>query len=112
MTRRLDKGMFFRDELSLQGTASLVLKSLLIKPIQRILKYPLLLRELVIVRKVHVNLGLYFDFFFQCTPDDHKDKLNLSEAAHEMSIVAQEVNERKRRKELGTNTGKNDLAVL
>jgi guanine nucleotide exchange factor for Rho/Rac/Cdc42-like GTPase family protein len=66
----------------LEQTKGLDLGSFLIKPVQRILKYPLLLRELV-----------------KNTPDDHPDRLRLDEALAAMSDVAQSINEEKRNAE-------------
>jgi hypothetical protein len=51
------------------------LKSVLIKPVQRILKYPLLLQELL-----------------KNTSETHPDKVTLQQAIHVMNEVAQ-VNE-------------------
>lgn len=59
------------------------LSSFLIKPVQRILKYPLLLNELL-----------------KHTPDDHPDKTGLIKAIHVMTTAANDVNEFKRRKDL------------
>lgn len=59
------------------------LRSILIKPVQRILKYPLLLNELV-----------------KCTDDSHLDKKVLSKAVELMTDVATAINEFKRRKDL------------
>ncbi|XP_023239401.1 dynamin-binding protein-like [Centruroides sculpturatus] len=59
------------------------LRSILIKPVQRILKYPLLLNELV-----------------KCTEDSHLDKKLLSKAVDLMTDVATAINEFKRRKDL------------
>ncbi|XP_067655097.1 dynamin-binding protein-like [Haliotis asinina] len=59
------------------------LESLLIKPVQRILKYPLLLNEL-----------------FKSTEDDHKDKQEIVKAINAMTDVATAINEYKRRKDL------------
>ncbi|KAK0068512.1 dynamin-binding protein, partial [Biomphalaria pfeifferi] len=55
----------------------------LIKPVQRILKYPLLLNEL------HKN-----------TDDGHDDKEEIEKAIREMTDVAKAINEYKRRKDL------------
>lgn len=57
--------------------------SILIKPVQRILKYPLLLNELI-----------------KSTEDSHPDKATLEEAYNAMSNVAKNINESKRRKDL------------
>lgn len=59
------------------------LESLLIKPVQRILKYPLLLTQLL-----------------ACTPKDHPDFNNLAMAAKEMSFVAGRLNDMKKRKDI------------
>lgn len=63
--------------------------SLLIKPVQRIMKYPLLLREL-----------------WQATPEDHPDCRPLQEAFTAAKIINVNINEFKRRKDIGnvTNT--------
>ena len=60
------------------------LPSILIKPMQRILKYPLLLGDLV-----------------KYTEDDHTDKKHLISAFKLMGEVANQINEVKRRKDLG-----------
>ena len=62
------------------------LQSLLIKPVQRVLKYPLLLQQLV-----------------RNTGDNHPDYADLHTAHTAMSKVAQDINEIKRRKDLGMN---------
>ncbi|XP_045175182.2 dynamin-binding protein-like isoform X2 [Mercenaria mercenaria] len=59
------------------------LEALLIKPVQRILKYPLLLNEL-----------------FKTTEDDHPDKKEVMVAIKSMTDVAAAINEYKRRKDL------------
>ncbi|KAH3885546.1 hypothetical protein DPMN_009541, partial [Dreissena polymorpha] len=59
------------------------LGALLIKPVQRILKYPLLLSELC-----------------KSTEEDHPDKTELVAAMNAMTDVAQAINEYKRRKDL------------
>ena len=61
------------------------LPSILIKPMQRILKYPLLLGDLV-----------------KYTEDDHPDKKHLISASKLMGEIANQINEVKRRKDLGT----------
>ncbi|KAF2013656.1 hypothetical protein BU24DRAFT_464415 [Aaosphaeria arxii CBS 175.79] len=58
------------------------LDSLLVKPVQRVLKYPLLLEEL---EKV--------------TPEDHPDFANISSARKEMIAVSTRINQNKHRKE-------------
>lgn len=62
------------------------LGSILITPVQRILKYPLLLNEL-----------------HRCTEDGHPDKMELLEAINLMTDVATAINEFKRGRDLGTN---------
>lgn len=57
--------------------------SLLLKPIQRVLKYPLLLQELI------KNTEVY-----------HEDYENLNQALAAMQHVAMYINEIKRRREL------------
>ena len=57
--------------------------SILIKPVQRILKYPLILNELL-----------------KCTEEEHEDKPDLKEAVALMSDVAAFINETKRRKDI------------
>ncbi|XP_029907457.1 rho guanine nucleotide exchange factor 38 [Myripristis murdjan] len=57
--------------------------SLLIKPVQRIMKYPLLLGEL-----------------WQATPDDHTDSQPLQEAFTAAKIINVNINEFKRRKDI------------
>lgn len=55
------------------------LQAFLIKPVQRICKYPLFLRELI-----------------KCTPEDHPDLPSISLAAQEMDVSCKKINERKR----------------
>ena len=57
--------------------------SILIKPVQRILKYPLILNELL-----------------KCTENDHQDRNDLKEAVIIMSDVAAFINETKRKKDI------------
>lgn len=59
--------------------------SLLIKPVQRVMKYPLLLGEL-----------------WQATPEDHPDNRPLQEAFTAAKIINVNINEFKRRKDMGT----------
>ena len=59
------------------------LESILIKPVQRILKYPLILNELL-----------------KNTDDDHCDKSELREAVTLMSDLAAFINETKRKKDI------------
>ncbi|OBZ83502.1 Dynamin-binding protein [Choanephora cucurbitarum] len=58
------------------------LESLLIKPVQRILKYPLLIKELI-----------------QSTPKQHEDYDQLILALHNIKQIANQINETKRRKD-------------
>ena len=58
--------------------------SILIKPVQRILKYPLLLGQLI-----------------KSTEQEHPDKEDLIKAAAMMTDVAGFINESKRRKDIG-----------
>ncbi|XP_061765418.1 rho guanine nucleotide exchange factor 38 [Nerophis ophidion] len=68
----------------LEGKANLLdMGSLLIKPVQRIMKYPLLLGEL-----------------WQATPEDHPDFRPLQEAFTAVKIINVNINEFKRRKDI------------
>lgn len=58
--------------------------SLLIKPVQRVMKYPLLLSEL-----------------WQATPEDHPDYRPLQEALTATKIINVNINEFRRRKDIG-----------
>ena len=58
--------------------------SILIKPVQRILKYPLMLNELI-----------------KCTEVEHSDRVDLMRARDIMTDVASFINESKRRKDIG-----------
>ncbi|XP_077861889.1 uncharacterized protein LOC102808854, partial [Saccoglossus kowalevskii] len=75
-----------------QSTNCWDLASFLIKPVQRILKYPLLLNEMIRV-----------------TEDDHADKHNLLVAINTMTDVATAINEFKRRKDLVMKYRKSDV---
>ncbi|XP_062386654.1 rho guanine nucleotide exchange factor 38 [Sardina pilchardus] len=67
-----------------EGKSNLLdMGSLLIKPVQRIMKYPLLLAEL-----------------WQSTPDDHPDRQPLQEALTAAKIINLNINEFKRRKDI------------
>ncbi|KAG0053694.1 hypothetical protein BGZ83_000578 [Gryganskiella cystojenkinii] len=59
------------------------LASLLIKPVQRVLKYPLLINQ------IHA-----------LTPSNHSDYENLVEVQKDMLLVAEEINEIKKRKDI------------
>ncbi|KAK0162919.1 hypothetical protein PV327_006648 [Microctonus hyperodae] len=59
------------------------MSSILIKPVQRIVKYPLMLYELI-----------------KCTEDNHPDKVGIEEAWRVMTAVASYINEYKRRKDI------------
>ena len=61
--------------------------SILIKPVQRILKYPLMLNELI-----------------KCTEVEHSDRVDLMRARDIMTDVASFINESKRRKDIGKTT--------
>ncbi|KAI9253807.1 hypothetical protein BDA99DRAFT_519029 [Phascolomyces articulosus] len=82
---RPDVQEFFNDcrEQTQGKTTSWDLGSMLIKPVQRVLKYPLLLREI-----------------FSLTPVDHPDHANLAAATQEIQEVADHINEIKRRKDI------------
>lgn len=76
--------------------------SVLIKPVQRLLKYPLILNELI-----------------KCTEDNHKDKPDLLKAVKVYTCMASDINEYKRRKEIvskylgnGTSTLARRMAKL
>ena len=70
---------------TLRGKPNLLdMGSLIIKPVQRIMKYPLLLRELL-----------------QATPEDHPDHRPLQEAFTAVKIINVNINEFKRRKDIG-----------
>ncbi|XP_029035776.2 dynamin-binding protein-like [Osmia bicornis bicornis] len=71
------------------------MSSILIKPVQRILKYPLILYELV-----------------KCTDDNHPDKRAVEEAWKTMTAVASHINEYKRRKDLVSKYLGNDNTLI
>ncbi|KAJ5902252.1 hypothetical protein N7495_002780 [Penicillium taxi] len=64
-------------------TSAWDLDSLLVKPVQRILKYPLLLSQLL-----------------DATPKDHPDYANIAEALQEVTSISVRINEMKRRADL------------
>ena len=66
-------------------TSAWDLDSLLVKPVQRILKYPLLLAQLL-----------------EATPDDHPDRANLSSALQDVTNISVRINEMKKRADLVT----------
>lgn len=69
----------------LRGKSNLLdMGSLLIKPVQRIMKYPLLLAEL-----------------WKTTPEDHPDHQPVQEALATAKIINLNINEFKRRKDIG-----------
>uniref|UniRef100_A0A3B5M4U0 Rho guanine nucleotide exchange factor (GEF) 38 n=1 Tax=Xiphophorus couchianus TaxID=32473 RepID=A0A3B5M4U0_9TELE len=75
--------------LALKGKPNLLdMGSLLIKPVQRIMKYPLLLGEL-----------------WQATPEDHIDYLPLQEALTASKIINVNINEFRRRKDIENDEG-------
>lgn len=64
-------------------TSAWDLDSLLVKPVQRILKYPLLLTELL-----------------ESTPNDHPDRIHLQNALQEVTDISVRINEMKKRADL------------
>jgi hypothetical protein len=64
-------------------TSAWNLDSLLVKPVQRILKYPLLLQQLI-----------------ESTPGDHPDRHSLSESLQELTRVSMEINEKTKQSNL------------
>lgn len=64
-------------------TSAWDLDSLLVKPVQRILKYPLLLTELL-----------------EATPSDHPDRMHLTNALQEVTNISVRINEMKKRADL------------
>ncbi|KAL0099016.1 hypothetical protein PUN28_020219 [Cardiocondyla obscurior] len=71
------------------------MSSILIKPVQRILKYPLILYELI-----------------KCTEDNHPDKAAILEAWEVMTSVASYINEYKRRKDIVSKYLDNDNTLI
>lgn len=63
------------------------LGSFLIKPVQRVMRYPLLLMELL-----------------NSTPESHPDKAPLTNAVLAVKEINVNINEYKRRKDLGKNS--------
>ncbi|KAK9249081.1 hypothetical protein V1506DRAFT_526942 [Lipomyces tetrasporus] len=82
-------------QASLSRTNAWNLESLLIKPVQRLMKYPLLLKSLA-----------------ECTADNHPDKASLGRAALDLQGVADRTNEEKRRKDLEAAPGPADTTEL
>ncbi|KAI9277483.1 hypothetical protein BY458DRAFT_554484 [Sporodiniella umbellata] len=82
---RVETLKFLNDcQAQLQGkTASWDLGSLLIKPVQRVLKYPLLIKEIL-----------------SLTSPEHSDHDDLASALKEIGEVADNINEIKRRKDI------------
>lgn len=77
-------------------TSAWDLDSLLVKPVQRILKYPLLLDQLL-----------------DATPEDHPDYIKLDIASREMKGIAKRIDEMKKRADLMeqmTNSRKRNLS--
>ncbi|EKV10806.1 Rho guanyl nucleotide exchange factor, putative [Penicillium digitatum PHI26] len=68
---------------ALDLTTAWDLDSLLVKPVQRILKYPLILRDLL-----------------ECTPNDHPDRAAIANALEEVTNVSHRINELKKRVDL------------
>ena len=71
------------------------LQSLLIKPVQRVLKYPLLLDKLV-----------------EATSSKHDDRVSVMNARVTMGQVAQDINEVKRRKDIGMSHTDTHLHIM
>lgn len=71
-------------------TSAWDLDSLLVKPVQRILKYPLLLDQLL-----------------EVTPENHPDFVKLDVAAREMKGISMRINEMKKRADLIEKVAKN-----
>ncbi|XP_072743544.1 rho guanine nucleotide exchange factor 38 isoform X2 [Anoplolepis gracilipes] len=71
------------------------MSSILIKPVQRILKYPLMLYELI-----------------KCTEDNHPDKATIEEAWKAMTNVASYINEYKRRRDIVSKYLENDNTLI
>ncbi|XP_028044584.1 dynamin-binding protein [Monomorium pharaonis] len=71
------------------------MSSILIKPVQRILKYPLMLYELI-----------------KCTEDNHPDKAAIMEAWEVMTNVASYINEYKRRRDIVSKYLENDNTLF
>ncbi|XP_032683683.1 dynamin-binding protein-like isoform X2 [Odontomachus brunneus] len=71
------------------------MSSILIKPVQRILKYPLILYKLI-----------------KCTEDNHPDKAPTEEAWKAMTSVASYINEYKRRKDIVSKYLDNDNTLI
>ncbi|EFN64992.1 Dynamin-binding protein [Camponotus floridanus] len=71
------------------------MSSILIKPVQRILKYPLMLYELI-----------------KCTEDNHPDKAAIEEAWKAMTNVASYINEYKRRRDIVSKYLENDNTLI
>lgn len=76
---------FFREctTVARKHTTAWDLGSLLIKPVQRVLKYPLLLRQII-----------------SATDESHPDRPNLVAALDQLQVVADNINEVKRRRDL------------
>lgn len=79
------KALFF---FSYRGCTNYInLGSFLIKPVQRVMRYPLLLMELL-----------------NSTPESHPDKVPLTNAVLAVKEINVNINEYKRRKDLGKNS--------
>lgn len=84
------------DSSSFRGKANYInLGSFLIKPVQRVMRYPLLLTEL---------LG--------ATPESHHDRPQLAKAVQVVKEINVNINEYKRRKDLGTSSSPDWYVVL
>lgn len=81
------------------------LPSLLIKPVQRVLKYPLLLRVSKKTNALLFFVGmlsklLLYKELLACTPENHPDYEQLLMVTQEIQQMADHINEIKRRKDI------------
>lgn len=79
-------GTLLQDIESMPGFKAAKMSSFLIKPVQRICRYPLLLKELV-----------------KSTPSDHSTYIDLQEALENMELTIEEINEAQRQIERELN---------
>lgn len=84
----LKSGASFLSQLPRGCTNYINLGSFLIKPVQRVMRYPLLLMELL-----------------SATPESHPDKAPLTAAVLAVKEINVNINEYKRRKDLGEELG-------
>lgn len=99
--RLLQTNPQFNEWINLQklnpATKGAGLESYLIKPVQRLCRYPLLLRELIKVRGVTSSPRFIYTRLFQETETDHPDFAKLSVALGKIEAVINKVNEFKRK---------------